>query len=188
MIGWDLSLNKFTTEIGLRILCMYSIMPEINTVPFAAVSPEKVESAKQCVEETYRSLNRLPFFMTELDETDGAGGENIALEAIRALAYEGTAVEVAENFKEQGNNFAKEKAWKDARDCYDRALIALKAPDTTAEGIRSNDLGLETVAAQDENIEERNIEEKCLVNRALCNLELRMRTRDPTLEVCTYLL
>jgi hypothetical protein len=41
--------------------------------------------------------------MRTLDETDGAGGPNMALEAIRSLAYEGVRSEVAGNFREQGN-------------------------------------------------------------------------------------
>lgn len=149
-------------------------MPD-KPIPYAAVSPEKSELADQTVEEVYRSLNRLPIFMTELDETDGAGGENIALEAIRALVHEGTAIEVAQNFKEQGNSFARARAWKDARDCYNQALTALKAPCNPGEGMRPDELDTDSAAAKDESAQEREIEEKCFVNRALCNLELRTK-------------
>lgn len=47
--------------------------------------------------------------MTKLDETDGAGGENVELEALKALAYEGEPHEIAENFKKQGNELYKAK-------------------------------------------------------------------------------
>ena len=155
---------------GPRLSILYKdfVMPETKSVPYVTVPPERAETTKQTVEETYRSLNRLPFFMTELDETDGAGGENIALEAIRALAHEGSAVEVAQSFKEQGNNFAKVRAWKDARDCYDQALAALKAPCNPDEG----------EPPQGDIIRARKIEEKCHINRALCNLELRKQISD----------
>ena len=135
-----------------------------------AVFPEKAELKEQSVEDAFRSLNRIPLFMTELDETDGGDGENFALEAIRALAHEGTPVEVAQNFKDQGDGLARARAWKDARGCYDQALGALKAPKISEEAVVgiSNDVN----TSQDQNVRA-EIEEKCLVNRALCNLELR---------------
>jgi hypothetical protein len=37
--------------------------------------------------------------MSTLDETDGAGDKNTELEALRALAYEGTRAEVVKNFR-----------------------------------------------------------------------------------------
>ena len=40
--------------------------------------------------------------MTKLDETDGDGGENVNLEALKSLAYEGDPDEIASNFKNQG--------------------------------------------------------------------------------------
>lgn len=51
-------------------------------------------------EDIMDSLNRVPLFMKTLDNTDGNGGENVELEALKALAYEGNPVEIATNFKE----------------------------------------------------------------------------------------
>lgn len=149
-------------------------MPEMKPVISVGMSPDKAGTEGQTFEETFRSLNRLPLFMTELDETDGEGGDNIALEAIRALAHEGTPVEVAQNFKEQGDGFAKVRAWKDAKGCYDQALTALKTPKEPDEGDRSDKVSTNAEAAHEEDVRERQIEEKCFVNRALCNLKLRM--------------
>ena len=50
--------------------------------------------------------------MTKLDETDGDGGENVNLEALKSLAYEGDPDEIASNFKNQGNNCYKFKNTK----------------------------------------------------------------------------
>jgi hypothetical protein len=52
------------------------------------------EAKNQSVDEFVKSLNKMPFFMTEMDETADDGGENEALEALKALAYEGTPEEV----------------------------------------------------------------------------------------------
>jgi len=115
-------------------------------------------------------LNRVPLFMTELDETDGQGGENIALEALKALNYEGTKAEVAANFKEQGNDCAKAKKWPDAREYYAKALEALKGQVPVHQELDGEQV---VVDLEQEAKKEKDLEEACLVNRALCNLELR---------------
>lgn len=45
-------------------------------------------------EEFLKAMNKMPLFMTELDETGEDGGENLELEALKALAYEGEPHEV----------------------------------------------------------------------------------------------
>lgn len=96
--------------------------------------------------------------MTSLDD---ATEDNEHLDAIRALMYEGTRAEIAEGFREQGNELAKMKKWGDGKELYTKGLVALrvkrKEGDPTGEG---------------ENGRERAVREACLVNRALCNLEL----------------
>lgn len=132
-----------------------------------ALPPAMVEHQRQTVDDLIKMMNRTPLFMTELDETDGEGGENLELEALKALAYEGTRAEIAQNFREQGNDQAKVKNWLDAKEFYDRALAALKAPRKDGEWKE----------IQDEKAElekEKGIAELCYVNRALCNLEKRM--------------
>lgn len=45
--------------------------------------------------------------MTKLDNSDGDGGENVELEALKALAYEGEPHEIAENFKNKVTIYTK---------------------------------------------------------------------------------
>ncbi|KAF2417103.1 TPR repeat protein-like protein [Tothia fuscella] len=135
------------------------------------VLPPAMENVRSyTADEVVQMLNRTPLFMTTLDETDGEGGENIELAALRALAYDGTRAEIAGNFREQGNEQARIKRWKDAKEFYDKALAALKAPqqDDPEPGEDAVELDEEEEAKK-----EKVIEEASYVNRALCNLELR---------------
>lgn len=45
-------------------------------------------------EEFLKAMNKMPLFMTELDEKGVDGEENLELEALKALAYEGEPHEV----------------------------------------------------------------------------------------------
>lgn len=134
--------------------------------------PAMAEVKSMSVDELVAEMNRMPLFMTNLDETDGEGGENIALQALKALAYEGTRAEVAENFRQQGNECARAKQWNDAKEFYDKAIVALKGPqnalDPDAEGPDVIEVELDE---EEEAKKEKVIEEACYVNRALCNLE-----------------
>jgi hypothetical protein len=125
------------------------------------------------VDELAAMINRVPLFMRTLDETDGAGGPNMALEAIRSLAYEGARSEVAGNFREQGNERARERRWAVARGFYDKALEALRGPRQGG----SAEVEIVELDEEEEERKERAIEEACYVNRALCNLELREHFR-----------
>lgn len=60
-------------------------------------------------------LNETPFFMTELPDNLE---DNVKLQALQALLYDGTPEENATNFKEQGN-----EAFKSGRPGYKDALI-----------------------------------------------------------------
>ena len=134
--------------------------------------PAMAEIKSQSVDEVLAEMNRMPLFMTTLDETDGEGGENMMLEALRAMAYEGTRAEIAENFRQQGNECARAKQWTDAKEFYDKAIAALKGPqgkpDPDAEGPGVIEVELDE---QEEAKKEKVTEEACYVNRALCNLE-----------------
>lgn len=140
--------------------------------PSADMPPAMADIKSQSVDKVLADLNKLPLFMTTLDETDGEGGQNDALEALRALAYEGTRAEIAENFRQQGNDCARTKQWTDAKEYYDKALAALKGPqnnpDPDAEGPEVIEVEIDE---EEEAKKERAIEEACYVNRALCNLE-----------------
>jgi hypothetical protein len=87
------------------------------------------------------------------------------LDALRALQYEGTRGEVALNFREQGNEAAKERNWRDAKEFYTKgiAVLNVKAEDDKWE--KPTDLAKEKAM-------QREAREACYVNRALCNLEL----------------
>ena len=93
-------------------------------------------------------------------------GENIELEAIRALQYEGTPAENAQSFKEQGNELVKAKRWKDGKEFYTKGIAVLsRNPQDLQEAGK-------IPSADAERGKEKELEEVCYVNRALCNLEL----------------
>jgi len=137
-----------------------------------SMPPAMAEAKSLGVDELVKEMNRMPLFMTSLDDTDGKGGENVALEALKALAYEGTRAEIAENFRQQGNERARAKQWTDAKEFYDKAIAALRgpqnAPDPDAEGPDVINVELDE---EEEAKKERATEEACYINRALCNLE-----------------
>lgn len=109
--------------------------------------PQLSGMAQKSAQEIMDELNRLPFFMNQLDESDGQGGENVELEALRSLAYDGEPHEVATNFNNQGNDCFKTKQYKTAIEFYT--------------------LGLDVDCKVDE------IVVPLYVNRAACNLELK---------------
>lgn len=103
-------------------------------------------------------------------------GDNVELDALRALQYEGTPAEIAQGFKEQGNEVVKMKRWKDGKEFYTKALAVL-AQSKKARLLRSsNGDGEQPPIAEDEAEirKQTELEEACFVNRALCNLELSM--------------
>lgn len=111
-----------------------------------ALPPQISQFANKTTDEVMKELNRLPFFMTQLDETDGEGGENANLEALKSLAYEGEPDEIATNFKNQGNECYKFKQYKHAIEYYTKGLDV--------------DCGVD------------KINSALYLNRAACNLEL----------------
>ena len=92
--------------------------------------------------------------MTDLSESNTQ--DNDELEALKALAYEGTTLEVAENFRAQGNDWYRVRRWGDAREFYTKALDVLL-----------------TDKKEEERKERMALEEILCLNRAACNLELR---------------
>lgn len=101
------------------------------------------------------------------ERTDGEN--NTALEAIRALQYEGTKAEIAQGFKEQGNEMVKAKMWRDAKEFYTKAVAVLTAKGADNKWEKGEDPDLEAK-------KEKQLEEQIYVNRALCNLELSMKS------------
>lgn len=132
------------------------------------------------VDALYKELNRNPFFMNQLPEDDGE--ENVLLDALKSLAYEGTRDQIAENFKTQGNEAVAEKRWIDAREFYSKALAALKGPKIPSH-LEEGDPTVKVVEIEDEeDVEkkERILQEACLANRALCQLELSTNPSSST--------
>jgi hypothetical protein len=96
------------------------------------------------------------------------GESNTALEAIRALQYEGTKAQIAQSFKEQGNEMVKAKMWRDAKEFYTKGVAVLTAKGADDKWEKGEDPELEAK-------KEKQLEEQIYVNRALCNLELSTR-------------
>lgn len=109
--------------------------------------PQLSEYSTATTDEFLKNMNKVPFFMRELDESGEDGGANDHLEALKALAYEGEPDEVATNFKNQGNEAYKEKRYGDALQFYDKALE-----------VKCGVVAIDTA---------------CYINKAACNLELR---------------
>ncbi|KIY45880.1 TPR-like protein [Fistulina hepatica ATCC 64428] len=94
------------------------------------------------------SFDNIPLFMKSLPtdiDSDAPGG--VALEALQSLVHEGPPDEIAENFKEQGNEYFKSKRYRDAMSFYTQGIDAKPTDITLLEAL--------------------------LCNRAACNLELQ---------------
>ena len=130
-------------------------------IPVPALPPHLSEMKNQTVDEVAADLKRSPFFMTSLEDADDK--DNPELDAIRALMYEGTRAEIAEGFREQGNEMAKAKKWSDGKEQYSKGILALRVDRKEGDP-----------TGEEEDKREKMVLEACYVNRALCNLELRM--------------
>ena len=83
---------------------------------------------------------------------------------MKALQHEGTKAEIAQGFKESGNECVLEKKWTDAREYYTKGIAVIHDKD-------------ETKWEEPEDVEEERkkraiLIEQLLVNRARCNLEM----------------
>jgi hypothetical protein len=90
------------------------------------------------------------------------------LDAIQALQNEGTRGEVAQSYREQGNEAAREKRWIDAKEFYTKALAVVTS---------KLDKWDKPEDPKEEEKLLRQVEEASYINRALCNLELSMSLR-----------
>ncbi|RMY95772.1 hypothetical protein D0861_00576 [Hortaea werneckii] len=134
----------------------------------AEVPPSRLKTADEVIAE----MKKVPLFMTSMDELDE---DNEQIQALKAIAYEGTRAEIAQNFRNQGNECVKFKQYPDAREFYSKAIQALKGPIQPQEPDDDDELPEQRVIEIDEEAEEkkeRSIEEACYANRALCNLEM----------------
>lgn len=134
----------------------------------AAVPPAMAKQREYSTDELLKEMNKIPLFMTSIDENDEE--QAARLEAMRAIAYEGTRAEIATNFKAQGNECVQAKNWFDAREFYTKAITALRDPDL--KKYESPDAKVIELDEEADAAEQRLLEEVCLANRALCNLEM----------------
>ncbi|KAK9422432.1 hypothetical protein SUNI508_04788 [Seiridium unicorne] len=138
-----------------------------------ALSPARAWTQNKTVDEVAAELKKSPLFMTELDENDDT-------EALKALAYEGTPLEVATEFKERGNECFRQKKWNDAREFYGKGILVLAAEERKRRGYDLQGRRIDPAEAakqepdSDEEIaSQRAVLESLHVNRAACHLEAK---------------
>lgn len=135
-----------------------------------AASAELPPSKQKTADEVLEEMKKVPLFMTSLDELDE---DNEQIQALKAIAYEGTRAEIASNFRDQGNECVRSKQYLDAREFYNKAIQALKGPIQPQEPDEElSDQRIVEIDEETEEKKERAIEEACYANRALCNLEM----------------
>lgn len=108
----------------------------------AFIGPE--EAPESDFGEKMAAMEKLPLFTKSLG---GEDTDNVAMQALQSLAYEGTPDEIATNFKEQGNDYFKGKRYREAAGFYTQGIDANPTDNVLLEAL--------------------------LCNRAACNLELQ---------------
>ncbi|KAF7590682.1 hypothetical protein BBP40_002517 [Aspergillus hancockii] len=134
------------------------------SAPGAPMMPPDMAAVRShTTEELAAMLNKTPLFMTDIEKAGDENGENILLDALQAMQNEGTRGEVAQGFRSEGNEAAKEKRWIDAKEFYTKAIAVIFAKVDKWE------------KPEDPTAEQkllREVEQASYINRALCNLEL----------------
>ncbi|KAJ0114508.1 hypothetical protein J7T55_004751 [Diaporthe amygdali] len=142
------------------------IGPSPPEVAAPELPPQLARNAGKTAEEIMEDLNKSPLFMTELEENDDVA-------ALEALAYEGTPLENATDFKERGNECFKQRRWRDAVEFYGRGVaIVVKEGKRREKGERPR----ENDPRGDDEAEvaaQRAVLEALYVNRAAVQLELQ---------------
>ncbi|KAI3399655.1 hypothetical protein diail_6003 [Diaporthe ilicicola] len=139
--------------------------PSPPKVAAPELPPQLARHAGRTAEEIMEDLNKSPLFMTELEENDDVA-------ALEALAYEGTPLENATDFKERGNECFKQKRWRDAVEFYGRGVaVVVKEGKRRERGEKPH----ESDPRGDDEAEaaaQRAVLEALYVNRAAVQLEL----------------
>ncbi|KAK8051340.1 hypothetical protein PG993_002725 [Apiospora rasikravindrae] len=139
------------------------------------LSPGRAMTHRKTVDEVYEELKQSPFFMTDLEENDET-------EALKAMAYEGTPLDVATDFKNKGNECFKVKGWWDAKEFYTKGILVLAAEERKRAAIAKGETPPavpttsdtpEEEIGEEEIQEQRKVLEASYVNRAACHLELK---------------
>lgn len=139
-----------------------------------AMSPARAWTQNKTVDEVAAEIKKSPLFMTELEENDDT-------EALRALAYEGTPLEVASDFKDRGNECFREKKWGDAREFYSKGILVVAAEERRRRGYDLQGRRVDPTQVpeggepdtEEEVQKQRAVLESLYVNRAACHLEVR---------------
>lgn len=136
--------------------------------PMAPELPPAIAAVRShTTEELADMMKKTPLFMTDINDAGDDEEANNMLDAIRALQHEGTRGEAALNFREQGNEAAKVKDWKNAKEYYNKGLAVLNVKPGSEQ-----DKWEKPKDEKEEERMQREAREACLINRALCNLEL----------------
>ncbi|KAG6850155.1 hypothetical protein H0H93_000282 [Arthromyces matolae] len=106
--------------------------------------PSGPEAPVKDLEATLAAFDNIPLFMKSLPTDDT---EDSSLAALQSLVHDGTPDEVAQNFKEQGNEYFQGKRYREALGFYTQGLDATPTDIVLREAL--------------------------LCNRAACNLELK---------------
>lgn len=78
-------------------------------------------------------------------------------------------MEIAQGFRERGNEMARAKMWKDGKEFYGKGIAVLTQ--------KSEGTGVDEENTEVDAEKKREIEEACYINSALCNLELSTQIR-----------
>lgn len=127
--------------------------------------PEFAQGHGKTTAELLADLNKSPLFMTELEDNDDVA-------ALQALAYEGTPLENAADFKERGNECFKVRGYIDAREFYTKGINILFVEERKrANGeVTTNEEGVPD--SKDEIKQQKQMLEAMYSNRAACHLGL----------------
>ncbi|KAI0693807.1 hypothetical protein BC835DRAFT_1352229 [Cytidiella melzeri] len=140
------------TELTIKLIVKWSITRSLadfsSNIHHLSFSTTTIMSLPQpavvSVDEKIAAFDSVPLFMKSLPDDVAS---DPAISALQNLAYEGTPDEIAQNFKEQGNDYFKGKRYREAVAFYSQGIDAKPADATLQEAL--------------------------LCNRAACNLELK---------------
>ncbi|KAH6895423.1 hypothetical protein B0T10DRAFT_215935 [Thelonectria olida] len=135
------------------------IMPKLHTL-----------NQGKTVDEVVADLKKSPIFMTDMEDVDT---ENEDIQALQALAYEGSALENGLDSKEKGNECFKVKGFRDAKEFYTKGIniLFLEERKRKRGEVTTNPDG--EVDSDDEIAQQRDTLEALYVNRAACHLSLK---------------
>lgn len=138
--------------------------PAAPRKPAVGIGPE--EAPRKTVDEVVAEFNKSPLFMREYEENDEVA-------ALQALAYEGTPLENAAEFKERGNEFFAERNNRDAVEFYGRGVNILWLEERKRKRGEVTMGEKEGVPDSEEDItKQRAVLEALYVNRAAAHLAL----------------